>query len=167
MMTMEDLQAKMMRWSIACPKACEKALRQAAYLVQNSAQQDFMGGKGRDPTHQHLYVQSGTLRRSITQRVEVSQGSISARVGTNLEYAAIHEFGGSINVGTRGQMALRGKFVSTKEAMKKKNKPGVTMTFLGAHTVNMPERPYLRPALWLKRPRIFKMLEEAAFSSYA
>lgn len=38
--------------------------------------------------------QTGTLRRSITFTVEESQGRVWGAVGSNLVYAAIHEFGG-------------------------------------------------------------------------
>ncbi len=42
---------------------------------------------------QVLKAQSGTLRRSITQKVDVSETNISAIVGTNVAYAARHEYG--------------------------------------------------------------------------
>jgi phage gpG-like protein len=37
---------------------------------------------------------SGTLRRSITPSVNADGNTITGHVGTNLEYAAIHEYGG-------------------------------------------------------------------------
>ena len=45
-------------------------------------------------TGQVLKVQSGRLRRSITYKTYVSDSMIYALVGTNVIYAAIHEFGG-------------------------------------------------------------------------
>ena len=78
---------------------------------------------------QVLKVQTGRLRRSINQRVTESDTGIEAKVGTNVEYARVHEFGfkGTVNV---------------KEHMRLGNK-------VRAHSrkVNLPERSFLRSSL--------------------
>lgn len=43
---------------------------------------------------QVLRNRTGTLRRSINYRVNAAGNSVIGSVGTNLEYAAIHEYGG-------------------------------------------------------------------------
>jgi len=42
----------------------------------------------------YVPIQTGNLRRSITHRVKTSGKTIAAIIGSNLVYAAIHEFGG-------------------------------------------------------------------------
>lgn len=81
---------------------------------------------------QVLKVQTGRLRRSINYRVTDSGTGIEARVGTNVEYARIHEFGfkGTVNV---------------KEHLRK----GKQTYKVRAHTrrVNLPERSFLRSSM--------------------
>jgi len=64
----------------------ERALTKAAHLVEKQAKQNISG-----PV---LKVQSGTLRSSI--RTKVDKAKLEARVGTNVVYGPIHEFGGTI-----------------------------------------------------------------------
>jgi phage gpG-like protein len=49
--------------------------------------------KGEKLTGQVLHVRTGTLRRSINQQIEETGTGIFAKVGTNVKYAAIHEYG--------------------------------------------------------------------------
>ncbi len=89
---------------------------------------------------QVLHVRSGTLRRSITYAMHEDDEAIVGIVGTNLEYAAIHEYGGTIHVPEirpRNAKALH-FYVGGKEVFAKKAK---------AHDVHMPERSFLRSAL--------------------
>lgn len=41
----------------------------------------------------HLIRRTGTLQRSITTEVEVTEHLVTANTGTNVEYAPTHEFG--------------------------------------------------------------------------
>ena len=45
---------------------------------------------------QVLNVRTGTLRRSIAYRIESGDTFVTAKIGTNVIYAAIHEYGGVI-----------------------------------------------------------------------
>jgi len=75
-------------------------------------------------------VQTGNLRRSMDiELIEASSERATAQIGTNLIYAAIHEFGGEIRpVNARALVfEIDGKTVVTQ-------------------LVRMPARPYLRPA---------------------
>ena len=61
---------------------------------------------------QLLKVRTGTLHRSITQRIEDDATSVIGIVGTNVAYAAIHEYGGKIKtrLGTgKGKPKINGK----------------------------------------------------------
>lgn len=88
--------------------------------------------KDRKLSGQVLKVQTGRLRRSVNLKVTESATGVEARVGTNVEYARIHEFGftGTVNV---------------KEHMRK----GKQAYTVRAHTrrVNLPERSFLRSSL--------------------
>lgn len=95
---------------------------------------------GQKLSGQVLHVRSGTLRRSITYTVRDDADGIVGTVGTNLEYAAIHEYGGTIHVPEirpRQAKALRfyvgGVAVFARRAR--------------AHDVHMPQRSFLRSAL--------------------
>lgn len=55
----------------------------------------------------YVPYKTGNLRRSITHRLKSSSGRISAIFGSNLDYAAIHEFGG--NAGRNGSVKIKAK----------------------------------------------------------
>jgi len=93
---------------------------------------------------QVLHVRTGTLRRSITYTMHEDEDGIVGTVGTNLEYAAIHEYGGAIHVPEirpRRAKALH-FYVGGKEIFAMRTR---------AHTVQMPERSFLRSALRERR----------------
>lgn len=88
-----------------------------------------------------LRVRTGRLRRSIHPEWDFKPGYSGATVGTNVEYAAIHEYGfsGSVQVKSfqREMTKAFGRPISPKQ---------VTVR---THTrnVNMPERSFLRSTL--------------------
>lgn len=88
--------------------------------------------KGNKLSGQVLNVQTGRLRRSVNYRVTETSTGIEARVGTNVEYARIHEFGFKGTVNVREHMR-NGKQAYT----------------VRAHTrrVNLPQRSFLRSSL--------------------
>lgn len=65
-------------------------------------------------------------------------GKVTYRVGTDLEYAAIHEFGGTIEPKSRTflRFEIGGQEIFTKGP------------------VTIPAQPYLRPALDANRPAV-------------
>lgn len=104
---------------------------------------------------QVLKVRTGTLRRSINYKISrPSSQSTEAIVGTNVKYAAIHEYGGTIPariVYPRTKMALKfqmaGKTVFAKKAM--------------IPSAKMPVRSFLRASLAEMTPEIKRELEAA------
>lgn len=91
---------------------------------------------------QALNVRTGRLRRSITQRVEASANEISGIVGTNVDYAAIHEYG------FKGPVTVKQHLRLVKQAFGRPLKSPVWST-VSTHTknVSLPERSFLRSAL--------------------
>lgn len=108
--------------------------------------------KDRKLSGQVLHVRSGTLRRSINRATIVKQGSIEGQVGTNVKYAAIHEYGFHGSVGVRSYVRSTAKWGD------------VTVR---AHTrvVNMPMRSFLRTTLADDANHITMTLREAAVAS--
>lgn len=101
---------------------------------------------------QALKVQSGRLRRSINFRVAESSTGVEAKVGTNVEYGRVHEFGfsGTVNV---------------KEHMRK----GKQAFKVSAHTrrVNLPERSFLRSTMTDMRAGIDQRIARVVGQSIA
>ena len=68
-------------------------------------------------------------------------------VGTNVVYAAIHQFGGKIKKQARSQtLAFRArgaKFASRKSTRRRKGTVRVAFASIGAHVAVMPARPFL------------------------
>lgn len=89
-----------------------------------------------------LNVRTGRLRRSITQEVLDQEGVIVGQVGTNVNYAAAHEFGVNMDVKIQEHVRL------VKQAFGKQLKHPVWAT-VRPHTKRMvlPERSFLRTAL--------------------
>lgn len=77
----KELQKRFERWDKGVKQAVIKSLNQSALLVQNDA-------KSNAP------VLRGKLRNSITS--QLNKNDYSAKIGTDLIYARIHEFGGTI-----------------------------------------------------------------------
>lgn len=110
----------------------EAAVRSGALIVQNNA-------KSRAP------YRTGNLRRSIhMETTERSREHVQVEVGTDLEYAAIHEFGGVIT--PKKAKALH-FFIGAKAIF--------------TRAVHMPARPYLRPALDENKAKIITEVREA------
>lgn len=170
-MTLSELQAKIARWQKDGPQSLKRTLTEAALMVTNEAQLRHLSGP-RMPrgvgsaTTATLAAPHNRLRGSIHKDIVVTPNEVRARVGTNVEYAAIHEFGGTIHVASRGQLALKGKFAKVGKVMGKRNKKIATLTFLGEHDITMPERAFLRPSLAKQHPRIFEMIERGWMESY-
>ena len=92
---------------------------------------------------QVLKNQTGRLRRSIhASNVTEAGGLISGTVGTNVEYAAVHEYGFSGAVTVKEHMRM------IKQAFGKpiKNPHEIAVRSHG-RKVNLPEKSFLRSAL--------------------
>jgi phage gpG-like protein len=117
-----------------------RVMQRLAIELQTHVKEDKLSG-------QVLHNKTGTLRRSINQRVDEEGDTFVARVGTNVKYAGIHEFGGTIPshvVQAKNAQALRfaigGDFIFRKSVV--------------IPDVQMPERSFLRSALADITPQI-------------
>lgn len=112
----------------------EKAVR----IVQSISRRDYLSG----PRPSRLGVRTGRLRGSITTSVSAGLGTrqIEGRVGTNVVYGPIHEYGGTIR-------AKRGRFLRFR----------IGRRWVAVRRVTIPPRPFLRTALRDAAPKI--MLE--------
>lgn len=90
---------------------------------------------------QVLHVRTGRLRSSIKEQTTDDGNSITSTISTNVEYAAIHEYGGRVR--TR---------LGTGKGPPKKN---------GKAFIEMPERSFMRSGLVDFRDRIRSDLEDA------
>lgn len=85
-----------------------------------------------------ILQRSGMLLRSIFKKYDES----SATVGTNKEYAPLHQFGGSFVTKPFTQaVTKKGRFKSKKRAGKDKKKTDIR--FMSSKTVTIPARPFL------------------------
>lgn len=100
-----------------------------------------------------LGVISNRLRSSITTSpAEQSGDTFSVKIGTNVVYAPIHEFGGVIHKKAAIRTIWFKKFKSGKRKgrllfSKEKNASFGSELDFRAHDINMPARPFLRPGL--------------------
>lgn len=82
------------------------AVERLSIGVQAAVKEDKLSG-------QVLHVRSGTLRRSINRVVTETPSGVFATVGTNVVYAAIHEYGGATGRNGSVQMPVRSFLRST------------------------------------------------------
>jgi phage gpG-like protein len=116
--------------------------------LQNYIRSDKLSG-------QVLKNRTGTLRRSINQRVDDSGAEIVGIVGANMDaakYAAAHEYGFA------GTVTVRAYQRRITEAFGRRIAPREVE--VGSHSMrmNLPERSYLRSALNEKENEILDRL---------
>jgi phage gpG-like protein len=107
-------------------------------------------GKGRA-----ILIQSGRLWRSI--RI-ISTEEMRVTIGTDVPYAAIHNYGGQIHQAARSETFTRNRKVRgiNKGQFKRGTSPGRGFT-LGERVINMPQRQFIGSS-----PDLIRRLNEAA-----
>lgn len=117
------------------PKRLVDAVDWGLDWIRNTAM-DKLSGKV-------LQVRSGRLWRSLAKKLRVTGRSISGRVGTNLVYAPVHEFGAVI---------------------KPKHAEFLIFTYQGrqyrARQVRIPKRPYMAPTMREARRPVLDHIQE-------
>lgn len=102
-------------------------------------------------------VRTNRLRGSMTN-ARVS--ALRWAAGTNVKYARIQEFGGTINHpgGTHYVMTNDGpRFITEQKALNLALSRGTPVKVTGPHTITLPARPFMRPALNNNRALIAKV----------
>ncbi len=104
-----------------------------------------------------LHVRTGRLRRSITQNVTDTGGTIVGTVGTNVEYARVHE------LGFKGAVAVQAHLRTIKQAFGKQLKGGAVTIPVAAHArnVDIPARSFLQASLDECTPEFRERIIEA------
>ena len=142
-MDQSALQEVQQRLSGLAPRvvaAVYRELKPLLYQSFSSALQKYFSGNApeRGPAGDVLTVRSGDLRDSVLKsfQANIDGGTLSIRAGSDLAYAAIHEYGG---------------FSGRKAPYKKKR----------GHRAWIRPRPYLRPALHDLEQVLPDLLEQA------
>ena len=105
--------------------AVEDAAMKGGQVIEMHAKMNASGGRP------GLQVDTGNLVNSINTKLVSNNGDrVIVEVGTGVEYAAIHEFGGVIN-------ALRSPYLHFE----------IDGKHIATKSVTIPPRPYLRPAV--------------------
>lgn len=148
----EALLAYLQGASAALSAEMRRVLTKLSIEVQASV-------KGNKLTGQVLHVRTGTLRRSINRVVTEDETGFYAQVGTNVKYAAIHEYGFTGVV----QVRQHSRRMFEKSAKKgKRTSIGESIVRAHARRVHMPERSFLRSTVREMFPRIQQELKAAA-----
>lgn len=127
--------------------AAGKRMASLVIALSNKIKFDKLSG-------QVLKNQSGTLRRSITPAVKTAGAVLTGEVATNIEYAAIHEYGGRTkphDIFPRKGRALAFMMGGKKVIVKSVHHPGSVF----------PERSFMRTALNEMQPEIRSAFEAA------
>lgn len=118
-------------------------------------------------SNQVLNVRTGALRRSIT--TEIHEQDMVGRVGTNLIYAPVHEFGATIHPKTAPylwfKLQIASRIMSKRGGFLKK--PKGIYTWIRTKEVTIPARPYMKPTFDEKVAaiqRIFELAVERAMA---
>jgi len=112
---------------------------------------DFGGGnqkwivsKASERRSGQTLVDTGRLASSVTINISYSGNKLNIEVGSNLPYAAIHQFGGVIKQGASSKLYTQNRYSKGKKkgSFKKGTTWGQGGT-VGEHTITVPARPYL------------------------
>lgn len=149
----------------ALPEAIRIGVDKGNLFAIHKIQRDHLTGKGPfPPSMNKLGVGQnklgGRLRNSLTQTPAViAAGVISASIGTNVKYAAIHEFGGTIHKPARAakvrhRITAQGALLRNAKhsnlamfAKKSHTRAREINVMIPAHDVHMPERAPIRTGL--------------------
>ena len=117
--------------------ALKKAALSGAYIIEANAKMNASGGRP------GLNIDTGNLVASInTKVIAASSDTATAEVGTGVEYARVHEYGGVVK-------PLHAKMLHFT----------VDGQDVFAKSVTIPARPYMRPAVDDNEADIIKAIE--------
>ena len=132
-------------------KQRDAAIRQSLWNSIRFLQGWIMNNRLSGPRPAFLGVVTDRLRSSITvTKPEKIGNNYQATVGTNVIYARIHEYGGIINMPamTRAVAIHEYKRRGIKFVKAGSKRMTGTLTYdTKAYTINMPARPFMRPAV--------------------
>lgn len=149
----QELIRKFLMLGPATKKSLTTSFTALVYKLQANVKRDKLSG-------QVLSVRTGTLRRSIYGKVVAKDTFIYGVVGTNVKYAAAHEYG------FKGKVTVREHLRKiTKAYGKDLAEPKSVMVMAYSRKMNLPERSFLRSALKDMEPEITQTLENVLRTS--
>ncbi len=173
---MSDIQQKLERIQADLPEYIKGAIKQMpvlfqGYIGQEMAFQEYRkDGKYPKNTTDTLNIRSGALYKSFRQgdRNNTFENTLFGfSLGSKLKYAAIHEYGGTIQHPGGTPYIVTGKGALF---MKKDGNYPENVKFTKPHPITIKARPYLKPAE--KRlldegiPRLQEIIIERLISMY-
>jgi phage gpG-like protein len=144
------------------PQALKRGMTRALEVVAGRIQQNRLTGVGPFPPPEHRLGERTTrLRRSVraTPAIVISEGQqsvVEGAIGSNVKYAAVHEFGftGSVNVkafvrkNPRGDILAKFNPISGRSTRTtKKIASGVSNVRAHTRRMNIPERAPFRTGI--------------------
>ncbi len=125
----------------ANPAPVGRAMRRIGLETQRIATGKIRRGGGLKPAPSVLTSRTGTGRRSIS--TDFSSLPFTVRVGSDLAYMAVHEFGGSVNVPDHSVRSHTRTVVFGRTVA-----PFTVPQFnVSSHTARYPRRAWLQPAV--------------------
>jgi len=159
--------------------AIAKGMDAGNELAVAKIRRDHLNGIGPFPPEQHkLGVRTSRLRGSVNATPSVISGqTIDSSIGSNVIYAAIHEFGGRIKMGERTQkVRLRtdkdGNLMRQLKnlaifARKDHKRAKEYFTKVAAHEIEMPERAPFRTGIQESLPQYKRTISAAVVAEWA
>lgn len=157
-MRAEALLARLAGTGAALQSGMRRAVERLSIIVQGGVKEGKLTG-------QVLHVRTGTLRRSINRRITEDSSGVFATVGTNVRYAAAHEYGfdGEVTVKAHTRRAQQ------QMALKGKKRPGKSEGTINVRQftrhMHLPEKSFLRSELRDRTPQIQQDLRSAALEA--
>lgn len=127
-----------------------KTLNQLGLKLQAAVKRDKLSG-------QVLKNRTGTLRRSINIKLATAS-DMSVSVGTNVKYAAVHEYG------FHGAVSVKAHLRTVRKVFGRPVAPTVQNVKTHSRQMNLPERSFLRSALREMEPEIQDKLRGAVMA---
>jgi phage gpG-like protein len=159
--------------------AIARALDKANQLAVAKIQQDHLTGKGPFPVDEHrLGVVTNRLRGSLNaSEAKVEGQRVTSAIGSNVVYAAIHEFGGTIHRKAQaGKVRLR--VTAQGSLIRQPGHPHLAMFARGTHKrakevayqadaydIAMPERSPVRTGIQETRPKYQELISAAVIAA--
>lgn len=145
----EEVASKLKSISPAIHGSLVRTITMLSIKLQSKVQSEKLTG-------QVLKTKTGTLRRSITYKIDESADKVSGRVGTNLKYGLAHEFG------FKGSVTVKEHLRMIKKAFGKPlANPREVVVKSHSRLMNLPERSFLRTALREMIPEIKSEIDKA------
>jgi hypothetical protein len=151
-------------------KAVEEAIKRSAIMLQKEVRRELgrqtyppSGPAFIGPPAKRTGILQGSIDRETFPRGDSFVGRVGNRKGPASPYARIQELGGTIaHPGGTPYVTLEdGATFVTKARAAELSARGFRVRYTRPHTITLPPRPYLRPALDRMRPDIVRNLKRA------